>query len=125
MTAMKRICKNSKIKNQRKQTGLPPGGYAGILMELKQNSEHRLLWMAAGSLCLNLAYVFYNGLLGVTYRSLWFVTLCMYYGVLSCLRLNLVEERDCGWTGGGAVRVLADNPELCVDGRSVFELSPE
>jgi len=49
-----------------------------------------------------------------------------FYAIYRCgLRLNLVEERDCGWTGGGAVRVLADNPELCVDGRSVFELGPE
>ena len=95
MTAMKRICKNSKIKNQRKQTGMPSHGYAGILMGLKQNPEHRLLWMAAGSLCLNLTYVFYNGLLGVTYQSLWFVTLCMYYGVLSFMRFIAVV---CGLT---------------------------
>ena len=78
---------------------MPSDGYAGILMGLKQNPEHRLLWMAAGSLCLNLTYVFYNGLLG---GNVSVVMVCYamhvlrrleFYAIYRCgLRLNLVEE---------------------------------
>ena len=45
----------------------------------------------AGSLTLNVAYAAYNGVLGLFYGSIWFMILCVYYGLLAVMRYMAVS----------------------------------
>lgn len=57
-------------------------------MDLRGHSA--AVWSATGGLCCNLIYAAYNGILGITGHSLWFVTLCVYYAVFSAMRFAAV-----------------------------------
>lgn len=52
--------------------------------------KYRILFVTTCSFILNLLYAFYHGVLGLTSQSLWFLTLCAYYVVLSTLRFSAV-----------------------------------
>ena len=52
--------------------------------------KYRILFATAFSFILNLLYALYHGVLGLVNRSLWFLTLCAYYAVLSTLRFSAV-----------------------------------
>lgn len=52
---------------------------------------------AAGALGVDVAYALYHGFFGIYHLSLWFVTLCAYYLILSALRGAVLL---CVWKGG-------------------------
>ncbi|MCH1982266.1 hypothetical protein MCG98_06770 [Ruminococcus sp. OA3] len=45
---------------------------------------------AAFGFVINLLYALYNGALGIVYRSVWFITMCAYYMILSTTRFSAV-----------------------------------
>lgn len=52
--------------------------------------EYRMVLTAAVSFFINLLYALYNGRLGILNKSLWFVTMCAYYTILSTMRFCAV-----------------------------------
>lgn len=54
----------------------------------------RIVLFAVFSFSLNLLYAFYHAVLGVINQSVWFITMCAYYIVLSTMRLSAVL---CEW----------------------------
>ena len=50
----------------------------------------RIILFAVFSFSLNLLYAFYNGALGIINHSVWFITMCAYYIVLSTMRLSAI-----------------------------------
>lgn len=54
------------------------------------NIRYRIVFTAAISLVINIAYAFYNGVLGIIYSSLWFLTMFAYYTILSVMRFSAV-----------------------------------
>ena len=55
-----------------------------------EEPEYRMVLTAAVSFLINLLYAIYNGGLGIVNRSLWFVTMCAYYTILSTMRFCAV-----------------------------------
>lgn len=55
-----------------------------------EEPEYRMVLTAAVSFLINLLYALYNGGLGIVNRSLWFVTMCAYYTILSTMRFCAV-----------------------------------
>lgn len=55
-----------------------------------RDGQFRTVLLACWSLCLNLAYAVFNGVLGVLHDSYWYVTLFAYYAVLSAMRYYTV-----------------------------------
>lgn len=56
-----------------------------------QSKRFRIVLYTAGSLTLNVAYAAYNGILGLFYGSIWFMILCVYYGLLAVMRYMAVS----------------------------------
>lgn len=56
-----------------------------------QSKRFRIVLYTAGSLTLNVAYAAYNGVLGLFYGSIWFMILCVYYGLLAVMRYMAVS----------------------------------
>ena len=56
-----------------------------------QSKRFRIVVYTAGSLTLNVAYAAYNGVLGLFYGSVWFMILCVYYGLLAVMRYMTVS----------------------------------
>lgn len=56
-----------------------------------QSKRFRIVVYTAGSLKLNVAYAAYNGILGLFYGSVWFMILCVYYGLLAVMRYMTVS----------------------------------
>lgn len=54
------------------------------------DKHYRNIVFAAGSMGFNLLYGIFNGILGIIYASLWFITMCAYYLTLGCMRLAVV-----------------------------------
>ena len=52
--------------------------------------EYRTVLSAAVSFAFNLLYALYHGALGVINLSLWFITMCAFYGILAALRFSAV-----------------------------------
>ena len=65
--------------------------------KLLHNPRHRVIYGAAFGLFINLLYAVYNGAPGVLNRSVWFVSMCAYYVILSVMRFSAVM---CGRQGG-------------------------
>lgn len=59
--------------------------------------EYRMVLTAAVSFFINLLYALYNGGLGILNKSLWFVTMCAYYTILSTMRFCAVlcSRKQC------------------------------
>ncbi len=67
------------------------------------DSRFRILATAFFSFAINVIYAFYNGILGIIDNSWWYLTFCVYYLVLSVMRIyvitgerkadNLVQEK--------------------------------
>ena len=58
--------------------------------------KYRIILSAAVSLLINFMYAIYNGVLGILLHSVWFITMCAYYTVLSIMRFSAVM---CGHKG--------------------------
>lgn len=70
---------------------------------LQGDKRHRIIIYAVAGLVINLMYAFYNGILGIMFRSIWFMTLFAYYAVLSSMRFGAVMfERRIAADGGKA-----------------------
>lgn len=68
----------------------------GAIGKAINNPKGRILLISTAYLALNAAYAIYNGVLGFVYGSLWFLTLCAYYIILSVMRFAAVS---CGIRG--------------------------
>lgn len=55
-----------------------------------KEQRYRIVLIAAFGLFLNLVYAFYHGFLGLANLSLWFLTMCAYYTILSAMRFSAV-----------------------------------
>lgn len=62
----------------------------GSLKAVIWDRERRPIFTAAVSFLLNLLYALYNGALGITSQSIWFVTMCAYYAILAAMRFFAV-----------------------------------
>ena len=54
------------------------------------NVRYRTVFIAFISLIINIAYAFYNGILGIMYASVWFLAMFAYYTLLSVMRFSAV-----------------------------------
>lgn len=61
------------------------------LSKLSGNKRQQIMIVTTGSLIINLLYAVYNGLLGILGQSVWFITMGMYYAVLSIMRVLAVK----------------------------------
>ena len=52
--------------------------------------QYRIVAAAGCSFLLNLLYALYNGVLGLTGRSLWFTAMCAYYVILGTARFSAI-----------------------------------
>lgn len=57
---------------------------------IADDSRFRILFAASASFAINIIYAFYNGVLGIIYNSWWYVTFCVYYLILSLMRIYVV-----------------------------------
>lgn len=58
--------------------------------QVLEDRRYRIVLFAACSLCGNLLYALYHGVLGILNRSVWFVAMCAYYTILSVMRFCAV-----------------------------------
>ena len=85
---------------------------------LQGDKRHRIIIYAVAGLVINLMYAFYNGILGIMFRSIWFMTLFAYYAVLSSMRFGAVMfERRIAADGGKADELYIMN---VITGDAVF-----
>ncbi len=61
-----------------------------------REQRSRIVLFAVFSFFLNLLYAFYHAALGIISHSVWFITMCAYYTVLSTMRLSaaLCERKN-------------------------------
>ena len=50
----------------------------------------RIILSAAFSFMVNLVYALVHGALGIANQSLWFITMCAYYTILSVMRFSAI-----------------------------------
>ncbi len=63
---------------------------------LLNEPRYRMIFGATFSFAINLLYALYNGALGIANRSIWFITMCAYYTILSTTRFSsILCERRC------------------------------
>ena len=64
--------------------------------------RYRIVFGAALSLVVNMAYALYHGILGVFGGSVWLLTMCAYYTVLGTMRFSAVlcERKNKGEASG-------------------------
>lgn len=61
------------------------------LSKLSSNKRQQIMIVTTVSLIINLLYAVYNSVLGICGQSIWFITMCMYYAVLSIMRVLAVN----------------------------------
>lgn len=57
---------------------------------LLKEPRSRIVLTAAAGFLINVLYALYNGGLGIINRSIWFITMCAYYTILSTMRFSAV-----------------------------------
>ena len=57
--------------------------------KLLSDRVFRVFMIAAAGMGWNMLYGIFNGVLGIVYGSVWFVTMCVYYLILGCMRLTV------------------------------------
>lgn len=77
---MGKIKRNVISQIEKKQTG----------NRILHNVRYRIVFTASISLIINIAYAFYNGILGIIYASVWFLAMFAYYTLLSVMRFSAV-----------------------------------
>lgn len=55
-----------------------------------REQRYRMVSAAACGFSVNLVYALYHGALGIANRSLWFITMCAHYTILSTMRFSAV-----------------------------------
>ncbi len=58
--------------------------------KLIYSQRRRIILFAAIAFAFNLLYALYHCALGIMNRSLWFITMCAFYGILAIMRLSAV-----------------------------------
>lgn len=61
-------------------------------IRLAENKRYRIISFAICGFSVNLLYALYNGALGMMTRSMWFISLCAYYIILSSMRFGVVMQ---------------------------------
>lgn len=61
------------------------------LCRLFGNKRQQIIIFTTGSLIINLSYSMYNILLGIMQKSVWFITVGIYYAILSFMRIIAVR----------------------------------
>lgn len=61
-------------------------------IRLKTDKRYRIVSFAVCGFAINLLYALYNGALGIISHSLWFVSLCAYYVILSSMRFGIIMQ---------------------------------
>lgn len=74
-----------------------------------KEQRSRIILFAVFSFFLNLLYAFYNGAPGIINHSVWFITMCAYYIVLSTMRLSAIlceqKNRNISSSDAGAIYI--------------------
>jgi len=55
------------------------------------NKRQKIIIFTTGSLIIDLSYSMYNALLGIMQKSVWFLTMGIYYAILSIMRMISVR----------------------------------
>ncbi len=58
--------------------------------EIVNNERYRMILSAGAVFILNLLYALYHCILGIINLSLWFITMCAFYAILSMVRFSAV-----------------------------------
>lgn len=61
-------------------------------IRLKENKRYRIISLAICGFSVNLLYALYNGVLGIISHSIWFISLCAYYIILSSMRFGVIMQ---------------------------------
>lgn len=61
------------------------------LSRLSRDKRQQIMIVTTGSLIINLLYAVYHGVLGIWGQSVWFITMGMYYMVLSIMRVLTIK----------------------------------
>lgn len=61
------------------------------LSRISGNKRQQIMIVTTGSLIINLLYAVYNCVLGIWGQSVWFITMGMYYTILSIMRVLAVK----------------------------------
>ncbi len=76
----------------------------GIGKQIRKDERYRIIFFTVCGLAINLIYAFFNGILGIMSQSVWLINLCVYYVILSMMRLGAViaERRNAEKSGTAA-----------------------
>ena len=85
-----------------KQRALDKLETSKIAKRFVRESRYRIVATAALSFSANLLYALYHGALGMANQSLWFISMCAYYTILSAMRFSAVL---CGRKSNSAAPV--------------------
>ena len=58
--------------------------------EIIANQRYRIVLSAAAGFAFNLLYALYHGVVGIMNLSLWFLTMCAFYGILATTRFAAI-----------------------------------
>lgn len=61
-------------------------------IRLKEDKRYRIVSFAICGFSINILYALYNGTLGIISHSIWFLSLCAYYTVLSSMRFGVIMQ---------------------------------
>ena len=78
------------MRSGTEKTEIGPSG--GPRKSRLSDQRFRAVLFACGSMGWNLLYGIYNGILGIVYRSVWFLTMCAFYLILGLMRLSVVTS---------------------------------
>lgn len=85
-----------------------------------EEQRYRAVSGAAFGFIVNLLYAVCNGGLGIFNHSIWFITMCAYYAILSTLRFSAVL---CGYKNNGAASDAMEYFVMRLSGGLLFALS--
>lgn len=60
--------------------------------KLKEDKRYRIVLFAICGFSINISYALYNGVLGIISHSIWFLSLCAYYTILSSMRFGVILQ---------------------------------
>ncbi len=79
----------------------------GIGKQIIGDKRYRIVFFTVCGLAINLVYAFFNGILGIMSQSVWMINLCVYYVILSMMRLGaVIAERKSAKESGTAAFIM-------------------
>lgn len=87
---------------------------------LFKEKQKRIVIFTGISLFINLLYALYNGFLGVYGHSIWFMTMGIYYAILSCMRFIAIQ---CAYKNRKNNRIEKEYIIMKADGILLFLLT--